>query len=877
MTLEVVGATSGNTGSGTSSSFATTAHADADAGDLALLRVVYGGTTITATEPTGWDVAGGVSSPLDVTNSRAYLWVRELDGGADDEPTVALSGAATGGWDMVVLRGQVAASAAAAVGEAAVSSANGGDSVLIPELDGVLAGSILVGFASQRVASGTDPASGVSAPGAYGELTDHATSRTVASQQNVRMAAYARQGTTPGTYGDAADDEFTFDGLPSGAGLSYLVEVLAAVPADDGVFPSVKLECAFTAQPGDPAQVAAATWVDLTTYIGVAGIGVKGGRQYELDRNEAGELRVALINDDGRFDPGNTASPYYPDVKPTRMVRLTCAWDGIIYYLFFGYAERWPQRWEGGGKAGRTDLVAIDGFKLLARRRLRNVYEEELALDGPVAYYPLTEPEESTSFASTMGDTQPLARLRNSKYGAGTPAAGADQVTPWIDGTALAFSGADGVNKEGSVLELARLGQGPYMDLGGTGGSVELWFAAGDVTDPGYLWTQVAKSGSGVFDNGGLKFNTDGTITVTPPSSGNTTAGAYNDGVAHHVVYAWAANGEDWTLYVDGAAALTGTLASGFISSAPYPGWNLVGGLDTPTAHQVYLGTGATVRVSRVALYDHELTAARAAAHYNAGLDGHDGELSGARAARIIGYCGLTMGARVDTGSSMVAGAELEGTYALTALQDVAVAENGVLFMDPGGLVTFKGRAARYNTTSAHTFGDEGTVGELPYDPDAVLDYDDSFLANHIEVSLADGRLAVADDADSKLDHFECTLAEQVNLSDVNDAQARAHYRLGQYKDAHLRCPRLPLHPTRDAALWPVILGAAFGDHWTVKRNPPDAAAIELEAFVESREHTIGPRSWTCAFSLSPADTKTYWQLGTAGFSELGTTTRVAY
>lgn len=46
------------------------------------------------------------------------------------------------------------------------------------------------------------------------------------------------------------------------------------------------------------------------------------GREYELDRTEAGTVSVTLDNSDGRFLPGSVQSPYYPFVKANRRFRI---------------------------------------------------------------------------------------------------------------------------------------------------------------------------------------------------------------------------------------------------------------------------------------------------------------------------------------------------------------------------------------------------------------------------------------------------------------------------------------------------------------------------------------------------------------------------
>lgn len=636
--------------------------------------------------------------------------------------------------------------------------------------------------------------------------------------------------------------------------------------------PTVAVEVEFTA----------GVWTAISPYVN--GGRTRAGKQYELDRNEAGEARLVLKNSDGRFDPTNTASPYWPNVKPMRRIRIRPTWAAQTYDLWRGYVERWPQAWEGHGRRGRTDLVAVDGLAVLALYTLQGVYTEEVLLDAPVAYYPLDEQEGATSFGSAAATPQPVALLRHSKYGAATVAAGADPVPAAATTTSVSFSAADGPNKKGSVLELARDGLGPYTNnQGATGWSVDLWFLAGNTTDPGYLWKQVARSGSGIFDNGGILLNSNGTLAVSPVDSGGTTSGAYDDGLPHHVALTFAADGKTWKCYIDGALVLSGVNAAAFASNLPYPGWTLVGGLLTATAWQQFIGTGAAVRISHVAMYATALTSTRVLAHYEAGATAFAGELSGARVGRILDYAGWADGRALDAGQTQMATFDSAGKTALAALQETVVAEYGNGWADGAGTLQFKSRHARYNPTVVATFGDPpGGVGEVPYAPEAAFDFDDTQIRNLWQVTIPGGLTVRAQDATSKqmppAGFGPRSHDEDLPLQSANEATDRAAYGIYRYKDPHLRLERLPVNPGRSpSALWPVVLGAAFGQLWRVERDPPAAPAFTFDGYVEGAEHDWTPDTWRCSFALSPADTATYWQLDSTTLSVLGSTTRLGY
>lgn len=60
---------------------------------------------------------------------------------------------------------------------------------------------------------------------------------------------------------------------------------------------------------------------------------VKRGKQYELDQVQPGEMTLTFRNDDGVFDPTNTTSPFWPQVKPYRLIRLRAQYPPTVNLL----------------------------------------------------------------------------------------------------------------------------------------------------------------------------------------------------------------------------------------------------------------------------------------------------------------------------------------------------------------------------------------------------------------------------------------------------------------------------------------------------------------------------------------------------------------
>lgn len=104
--------------------------------------------------------------------------------------------------------------------------------------------------------------------------------------------------------------------------------------------PVVTVEIAFATLPLEPVP----SWVDVSAYV--LEWATDRGRNRALDQIEAGTATIRLDNLDRRFDPSYTSSPYYPNVLPTRRLRISATYSATTYYLFDGYVDEWPLDWE---------------------------------------------------------------------------------------------------------------------------------------------------------------------------------------------------------------------------------------------------------------------------------------------------------------------------------------------------------------------------------------------------------------------------------------------------------------------------------------------------------------------------------------------------
>lgn len=89
----------------------------------------------------------------------------------------------------------------------------------------------------------------------------------------------------------------------------------------DVYMPDVAVEIAFNAGYTTPA--ASRTWTDVSAYVELADrIDITVGRQDERSTADANTLTLTLDNSDGRFTAARAASPYYPNVKIGRPIRV---------------------------------------------------------------------------------------------------------------------------------------------------------------------------------------------------------------------------------------------------------------------------------------------------------------------------------------------------------------------------------------------------------------------------------------------------------------------------------------------------------------------------------------------------------------------------
>jgi hypothetical protein len=203
-------------------------------------------------------------------------------------------------------------------------------------------------------------------------------------QERVRGAVYEKFVTATGTAHVAATIDGTAEDwvgtmitmkagpLPPGAA------ALTGAGSMTAMFDFPNLVLGVQAAFGSGPRTESPTWTEISPFV--RGCSWARGRQNELNQIEAGTATVTLKDPASYFDPDNTSSPFYPNVKPGLPVRAYAAVGTSVYPLFYQFLERLPRTLRVTTVYTERQMQLVDGFALLAASGLGgNSYEDELS------------------------------------------------------------------------------------------------------------------------------------------------------------------------------------------------------------------------------------------------------------------------------------------------------------------------------------------------------------------------------------------------------------------------------------------------------------------------------------------------------------------
>lgn len=584
------------------------------------------------------------------------------------------------------------------------------------------------------------------------------------------------------------------------------------------------------------------TWTAVTTthYLGVTPVAATtAGTQVWVD--------------DVQVDEGSALTAGFTTAAPVVSTRYT------------GYVSEWPLTWPDGVTSWATATVtAADSLRRLgATADLRSIVEEEISADTPVGYWPMGDQPGSTR-AANVAPGSPAGGLVPTQVGAGG-------TITWQAGTG---PGTDGISAP--VLAPVDASNGVTFTVTARSPfNAGAWYPSGVTAETFVATSSTSRKILALTDDWGnaLAVEVDatgkGVLRATAPwsslTASATTAAVVATGATRHVAVTATSDpaGSVTTLYVDGVSVAT--LGTGAV-------WTYLPSFAKLTvagsAGSVLAGT-----LAHVAVFGAALAAARVLAHAQSGLTGFAGERSDQRIARLARYVGVTS-TTLDTGSATaIAFTDTTGQAPLSLMQQVAATEQGVLFVARDGTLTFHSRARRYNVTAAMTLDASLEQVDLTTVPDT-----DEFLVNDATVTRAGGGLAARVTSPASIAAYGRYRKDISTLASTdNDAADLAAWIVARSADPDPRLSGFVVDVLTQPALAAQLLALEISSMVQIVGLPAAAPWASTSVFVEGYTEQISVQGWTLTVTSSPASGAQVWQLGTAGLSELGYTTRLAF
>ena len=525
---------------------------------------------------------------------------------------------------------------------------------------------------------------------------------------------------------------------------------------------------------------------------------------------------------------------------------------------FWGMVNEWPVRWEG--LYSTASITCTDVFKWLSSRpNLKPMLVEEVLLDGPVAYYPLSEPESSTTAGDISGTgTGALAITQAGSGGTLTFGTGAG---PTDSLGCPTFTPSSSTAGKYLTANLGQRFEDQTREVASNRLLVEAWFKTSTqgrvicaLTNANTDWQLIfsLESGTGKL----LIEDTAGSPLV---GTHIFTTGNLADGVVHHVVYDEETN-KIWIDGVDkGADISIITMFEMRLLS--------VGGFQNSR-----LWNG---EIAHVAVYANTaLSASDLTTHYTTGTTAHSGEAANTRVSRLASYVGISSVTSQGTTFGGVGQQVALGQSPLAHLRECETAESGKLLASraAAGLV-FQSRDVRYNPVP------DISLAYADLEKDSVkLEDDDQKMVNTIIASRPGGATQRVIDQTSRNTYGPKEQELALLKASDNEVLDAANWTISRYADPPPELRELTVEGyTLGLTAYRGLLAADVSTPMNVTGLPAEAPAATQTVVVEGYTETIRRFQHTFAWHVSRAYTDAVWALDDLTYSVLGTTTRLAY
>jgi hypothetical protein len=114
---------------------------------------------------------------------------------------------------------------------------------------------------------------------------------------------------------------------------------------------------------GDVLADSTSLIVDVSTLLD--SVQTNRGRNISSEQFQTGTASIRILDQNGDFNPQNTASPYYTYLNPMRKMTITASYLGVTYPIFAGYITGYNTTTpKFNGDIVYTTVTAVDGFRL---------------------------------------------------------------------------------------------------------------------------------------------------------------------------------------------------------------------------------------------------------------------------------------------------------------------------------------------------------------------------------------------------------------------------------------------------------------------------------------------------------------------------------
>lgn len=579
-------------------------------------------------------------------------------------------------------------------------------------------------------------------------------------------------------------------------------------------YPVAVVEVAFT----DGPYALSPTWSDVTQWV--RSMDISRGTPDDWTLQADGSATVVLSNRDRRFDPFNSASPYWnattnsTNLLPRRQIRIRATSGGTTYDVFRGFISGWPPEWTDAGKDSTVTLQCFDALQLLGSSSLPADWSRDYILSlSPRHYFPCDEP--LTSFtAGTLKDygTYPLNITTT------TNASTSHELAPGLPSHSVQAVGVGGLGTTGLVAS----GLSPNEI------TMSLWGVFDAANAAACSFTNCAM-GIGYDQNTGKYV-----VEVSDVGAGTiriiTTVQTYDNSTARLITSTFNATTKAQELYIDGVLVSVATTTAGAI---------LFG------SESVTLDNG---QFQQVCVFTSRLTQAQIRNIYNYSIANFP-ETTSARFNRIIAETPFSASLTSVPASpaSSVLDITNDAPTAVSELGKVAVSEYAPLFVNKAGTVTLYSQSQiRTQTKSIVPQAEYGNgVGFMgnSIGTEVQLQYDGDSMRNVSNVEMSGGGVYIQTNSSSVTTYGEAEQFVSTQVATLADAVDIANIVNGWGGQVYAKASPVSvvLSPT---ASWASTLGLELFDRFTLQVQPPSGNAITTPMLVSRISHSVTPERW---------------------------------